>query len=327
VNREIFERQYEPEWRDFERMLERLEARGGRRAGSDSTGGPSAFPEAYRRICHHLALARHRRYGADLELRLNRLALRGHQQLYRTRTAGLDALLEFFGVRFPQRVRAQARLVLLATLLFAGPALILGPLVAWKPAIALSVIPAEQLEDFGRQYARGGDLAAGRPVDSDVMMFGFYIHNNIGIAFRTFAGGVLGGIGSIFFLVYNGIFFGAVAGHIHQAGYDGNFYPFVIGHGAFELTAIVLSGAAGLRLGFALLAPGRRRRSQALREAAHEAVPVLAGAAVMLVAAAFLEAFWSSSSAVPAAVKLAVGTAFWALVLTYLTAAGRKYGS
>lgn len=325
MNREIFEQRYEPEWRDFERMLEGLEARRRREAGTDG-GRPSFFPEAYRRICHHLALARHRRYGADLELRLNRLALRGHQQLYRARTAGLDALLGFFGVRFPQHVRAQAGLVLLATLLFAGPALILGPLVAWKPAIALSVIPAEQLENFGRMYARGGDLEAGRPVDSDVMMFGYYIHNNIGVAFRTFAGGVLGGVGSIFFLLYNGIYFGAVAGHIHQAGYNGNFYPFVIGHGAFELTAIVLSGAAGLRLGFALLAPGRRRRSQALREAAHEVVPVLAGAAVMLVAAAFLEAFWSSSSAVPGAVKLAVGSAFWVMVLAYLAVAGRKHG-
>lgn len=327
MNRELFERQYEPEWRDFERTLEQLEARRRSKGRGDDGEGPSAFPEVYRRICHHLALARHRRYGADLELRLNRLALRGHQQLYRTRTAGLGALLDFLGVGFPRQVRAQGRLVLLATLLFVLPILVLGPLVAWQPELALSVLPAETLEDFGDQYAPGGNLENGRPVENDIVMFGYYIHNNIGVAFRTFAGGLLAGVGSIFFLIYNGVVFGAVAGHIHQAGYDRIFCSFVIGHGAFELTAIVLSGAAGLRLGLALLAPGRRRRSHALREAALEAAPVLAGAAVMLVAAAFLEAFWSSSSAVPVPIKLAVGGAFWVGILAYLGAAGRAHGS
>ncbi len=327
MNREVFERQYEPEWQAFEVMLERLEVRHRSRPAGDQADGPASFPEAYRRVCHHLALSRHRRYGVDLEVRLNRLALRGHQQLYRSRTAGLAALLDFLGVGFPRQVRAQGRLVLLATLLFAVPILVLGPLVAWKPELALSVIPAETLESFGSQYAPDGNLESGRPVGSDVLMFGVYIYNNIGIAFRTFAGGVLAGLGSIFFLVYNGIFFGAVAGHIHQAGYNDSFYSFVIGHGAFELTAIVLSGAAGLRLGLALLAPGRHRRGHALRKAALEAAPVMAGAAVMLVAAAFLEAFWSSSAVVPGAVKLAVGAALWIAVLAYLGIAGRAHGS
>jgi uncharacterized membrane protein SpoIIM required for sporulation len=106
-------------------------------------------------------------------------------------------------------------------------------------------------------------------------------------------------------------------------GYGENFYPFVIGHGAFELTAIVLSGAAGLRLGFALLAPGRLSRGQALLTAGRESVRILYGAAGMLVIAAFLEAFWSSAALVPPPVKYGVGAFFGAVVLLYLWLGGR----
>jgi len=316
VSREVFEQRHELQWKALEASLERLERGRAKEAAPD-------LPELYRQVCHHLALARHRRYGADLELRLNRLALRGHQQLYRRATAGLAEIVAFATAGFPRLVRAERRLVLAAALLFAVPLALMLLLVPRHPELALSVLPPRMLEEMGQQYAPGGSLKAGRPVDSDVLMFGYYIHNNVGIAFRTFAGGILGGVGSIFFLVYNGLVIGTVAGHIRQCGYDASFYPFAIGHGAFELTAIVLAGAAGLRLGLSLLSPGRASRGQALRIAGRRSLGLLYGAAAMLGVAAFLEAFWSSSAAVPAFTKLVVGAALWLWVIGYLLLAGR----
>lgn len=325
MNREIFEERYEAGWRQLESILDALE----RKKTPDTVG---ELPELYRQACHHLALARHRRYGADLEQRLNRLALRGHQQLYRNSTGdtgeigevrGTGGMARFIGAGFPRLVRAESRLVWLATLLFATPFLLMMIGVSLRPELALSVLPGEQVEEMGQQYAPGGNLKAGRPAESDVMMFGFYIYNNIGIAFRTFASGILFGVGSIFFLIFNGVFIGAVAGHINQVGYHAQFYPFVIGHGAFELTAIVLSGAAGLRLGLSLLSPGRLSRGHALLQASRRSVRILYGAAAMLVIAAFLEAFWSSSVLVPNAVKYSIGGALWAFVLFYFLVFGR----
>jgi len=320
VSREIFEKNHELQWRALEASLERLEKDRGGDAAAD-------FPELYRQVCHHLALARHRRYGADLELRLNRLVLRGHQQLYRSHTGDLAAVLRFATSGFPRLVRSEAKLVLLSLLLFAGP--LIGMLIAvpWRPELALSVLPPDNVEEMGRQYAPDGSLEAGRPLDSDLLMFGFYIYNNIGIAFRTFASGILAGLGSIFFLVYNGLAIGAVAGHIRHMGYGDNFYPFAIGHGAFELTAIVLAGAAGLRLGLAVLAPGRLSRGQALVAAGRRATGMVYGIAGMLTIAAFLEAFWSPSAVVPAPVKLIVGGILWLYVLFYFLFAGRSHGS
>ena len=75
------------------------------------------------------------------------------------------------------------------------------------------------------------------------------------------------GSAALFFLAYNGAFAGALAGYLTERGLSSTFYSFVATHSAFELTAIVLSGAAGLRIGHALLAPGRLTRLQSLVQA------------------------------------------------------------
>ena len=157
------------------------------------------------------------------------------------------------------------------------------------------------------------------------MMFGYYIYNNIGIAFRTFAGGLLLGVGALVAMLFNGSFFGAAAGHLTLAGAAQPFFTFVIAHGAPELTAIFLAGGAGLRMGWAVLAPGSWRRVDALRRAAGECLPVMYGVFALLVLAAFIEAFWSSRELAPQ-IKYGVGAACWALLALYLLFAGRRQG-
>lgn len=317
MNRDVFQRRYGADWRRFEQMLEALEGRGPRIKFE-------AFPQLYRQICHQLALVRCRRYGPDLETHLNRLALRGHQQLYRTRKPSLDRLLSFFGSELPRLVRSESRLFWLAALLLYGP--LFGMMAAaWiEPELIYTVLDPESAAQIDAMYSTGMD--AEREARSDFLMFGFYIYNNISIAFRTFASGILFGIGSVFFLVYNGLHLGAVAGYINHAGHTDTFYPFVIAHGAFELTAIVLSGATGLRLGLSLVAPGRRTRVEALRHTAHKSIAIVYGIAALLVLAAFVEAFWSSSVSVDPAVRYGVGAATWVAVAVYFLFAGRRRG-
>jgi uncharacterized membrane protein SpoIIM required for sporulation len=148
-------------------------------------------------------------------------------------------------------------------------------------------------------------------------MFGFYIKNNVGIGFRTFAGGALFGIGSLFFLLFNGFFLGAAIGHVMVVGDGATFWQFGIGHSSFELTAIGLSGYCGLKIGLALLAPGRLTRARAMYEAAQQALGPIYVAFGMLVIAAFIEAFWSSSGA-PLLAKWLVGGSLWLIVAAYL---------
>ena len=98
----------------------------------------------------------------------------------------------------------------------------------------------------------------------------------------------------------------------------------MVTHGSFELTAIVLAGAAGLRLGYALLAPGRQTRLQSLTQAARESMVIVYGVILMLLIAAAIEAFWSSARWLPLPLKYSVAALCWAVVLAYLTFQGRR---
>ena len=86
---------------------------------------------------------------------------------------------------------------------------------------------------------------------------------------------------------------------------------------------IVLAGAAGLRLGWSWIAPGRRTRLESLRHAARHAVVLMYGVIALLLVAAAIEAFWSSARWIAPEVKYGVGIACWLMVFAYLGLQGR----
>ncbi len=319
-----FETQHEAQWLQMEALLENLNTPRKLKPAQRAID-MSAFPQQYRQVCHHLALARERQYATYLIDRLNTMVLDGHQHLYRARNFLLSQILQFIGVGFPALIRAESRLIWLAIALLYLPTLLMGFATYTAPQMAYTMLDHQQLVSIESMYDPiASHIGRERSSDGDFQMFGHYIKNNIGISFQTFAGGLLYGLGSIFYLVYNGLFFGTVAGHLAQINYGSTFYPFVIGHGAFELTGIAMSGAAGLKMGLALLFPGNRTRLRALYEASQISIRIMYGVIGMLLIAAFIEAFWSSSQAIIPAVKYAVGGLLWLGVAAYFLLMGRN---
>ncbi|VUD69180.1 hypothetical protein TDB9533_04546 [Thalassocella blandensis] len=318
MKQQDFENHYSQQWDTFQSLLETT--------GKDTKQHQefSAFPELYRNISHQLAIAKQRRYSAGLIHRLNQLVVLGHERFYGDLPRYQAKFLYYLFFGFPQTLRANARFVWLALALFVLPGFLFFYLCLTSDEVIYSLLPYEQVKEFEQMYEPDAKtFGRKRESDTDIYMFCYYIQHNISISFQTFAGGVALGLGSIFFLVYNGIFMGAIAGHITQVGFTETFFPFVIGHGAFELTAIALAGAAGLKLGWSLISPGNLSRLSSLKVAAQEAIVIIYGSTVMLLIAAFLEAFWSSSSTLPIAVKYGVGSVFWLLVVAYILFAGR----
>jgi len=319
MKQSLFETRHKAEWERFTLALERLER------GKD-TSQVAEFPKAYRRLCQHLALAQERGYSSFLVESLQQQVLRGHQQLYRHRSQLGANVLGFILAGFPRLVRAEWRFVLAAALLFFGSLAGFGLLVFLFPELVYNLIPADQVREMQSMYdPAAGHLgrSAERAASEDWVMFGYYIMHNIGIAFQTFASGLLLGVGSAFFLFYNGLIIGAVAGHLSEIGFGQTFWSFVIGHGAFELSAIALAGAAGLKLGWALIAPGRLTRIEALQIAARQSILLICGVMLFLLIAAFIEAYWSSRTGVTPQTKYLVGAGLWLCVALYLLFAGR----
>lgn len=333
MNRETFVARHRAAWEELEALLVEAESEGDRYflfpfrrpQRKKEIPVPFTLPQQYRALCRHLALARQRAYGADLTETLHRLALRGHRVLYGVRRGSWAALGSFFAQEFPRVVRAERRLVA------ASATALLVPLVTVALAVAMDadrvhrVLPPEQVRAMEAMYDPASPhFARERPGDSDAEMMGFYVWNNVGIAFRSFAGGILAGAGTLVVLVLNGVTIGAAMGYLQAIGYGRTFFPFVAGHAAFEITAIVLVGAGGLKLGLAVVAPGRLRRSEALRQGAAAALPIVYGAALMLAIAAVIEAFWSPRTGIPREVKFAVAAALWGVVALWLTRGGRR---
>ncbi len=314
MKQQDFESKYQPDWERLEQALEK-----------NTTSDIENFPRYYRQLCHHLAIAKHRRYSSYLIDRLNRLVLKSHHRLYRHNARFNDQILKFLVLDFPQTLRKNAAYIGWSAALFLIPGLFMFLLVTINSDMIYTVMPAEHVRAYEHMYDPASRaLGRERQSDTDLLMFGYYIKHNIGISFQTFAGGILFGLGSIFFMAYNGLLIGATAGYMTGADFVDTFFPFVVGHGSFELTAIVFSGAAGLKIGFALIDPGPYTRIVSLQRASGEAIKIIYGTTLMLVIAAFLEAFWSSSTNMTPAIKYTVGGFLWALVLLYCFFMGKS---
>jgi uncharacterized membrane protein SpoIIM required for sporulation len=317
MKQQIFEHQHQAVWQQIEASLEKP-------AEGDNS---KILAEHYMLLCQHLAIAKERLYDTALVERLNNLVLGVYRELYRYRAETRLNIYAFFKRDFPLAIYRHRYFILLSFLVMVLPGLIAGAWTYLDEDAIYSVLDGSQVRQLERMYdPQARKLGREREADTDIFMFGFYIKNNISVAFRCFAGGMVIGIGTLLVLFFNGMFMGSIAGHLTRLDYVDTFYPFVVGHGSFELTAIVFSGAAGLRLGYSILNPGQLSRLDALREAGRDVVPMLYGIVLMLIIAAFLEAFWSSSTSLSIEVKYTVGAVLWALVLLY-SFSGRRHES
>jgi uncharacterized membrane protein SpoIIM required for sporulation len=299
-------------WQELEQLCVRLEG-GSRKVPAAHV---SRFAGLYRSACADLALADAYQLPPATIQYLHQLVGRAHNQLYRYESSRASGWYREVFVDVPQRLFADGCLRL-AFAIFWG-VFLLCLFLAWRDAdFAAQVVGKESLmsleQQFSFSYRPQADMQAG--------MAGFYIWHNPTIGLRCFAFGMLAGIGGLYETVFNASALGAEFGFmIHSPNAD-NFYHFVTAHGPFELTAIVLLAAAGMRLGFSLIDTHGYSRADSVYRAAQRSVPVMAVGVVLFLLAAGIEAFVSPSSA-PYSVKAGVAIVSIVMMLFYIIVLG-----
>ena len=317
MKRSTFEKTNAPAWDDLDRIVGDLDKR-------RETPDAARVPALLRQVCGDLALSQQRMYGRRLSDLLNALVISAYGHMRRASARSGERALKFVAVTFPSALRAEWRLFWLNMALFWIPMFAFIAAAHFDPRWIFAIVTPSMQADMDKMYSAAAPIEHLRSrYGSDFMMWAFYIQNNVSIGFRIFAGGVLLTLGAIFFVGYNGLLIGAVTGYIHYAGHTENFYRFVVGHSSLELTGLIICGVAGMRLGLAILKPGRLTRRDALRAAGRRALPLLTGGSLMIFLAAFVEGFWSASHA-PAWAKYTAGLTLWVLLALYLLFAGRK---
>ena len=294
--------------------LDALVGRAGRRAEALGPDGVRRLGALYRASAADLALARRRFAGDPVVPRLETLVARARPLVYeRVRRGG--TLLEFAMTGYWRRVRERPGLLLVSALLLFGPWVLSAVWAVRDPGAASGVVPSEY-RSVTEPRERRTDL--GLTTDEQAAFSSEIFTNNIRVTLVAFAGGIAAGLGTAVLLVYQGVLFGAITGLSIWAGNGEAFFELVAAHGVLELSCVVVASAAGLRMGWALVSPGHRRRGAALATEARVAVEIVLGTAPWLVLAGLVEGFLTPRGlGLTTAVVLgvALGAVYWALVL------------
>ncbi len=309
-----------PQWRRLETLCDELETR--RSARKLPVTHRVEFASLYRAACADLALADAYQLPSDSVRYLHQLVGRAHNQLYRTDELGAVGWKEELFERIPRRLYGDNSLRLASLLFWGGfiAAMFLSSKWTPVPEFADAVVGQEALEKYEAMYEESFSSSTYSPEDR-IFMAGYYIYHNASIGLRCFVMGLAFGIGGMFAIVFNAVIIGATFGYLSTTDSSQNFFEFVTAHGPFELTAIVLSGAAGMKLGFALVDTGGLSRSESLMSAARQTMPTMFAAVLLFMFAAVIEGFISPSP-LPYGIKAAVAMASSLVLMWYLVILG-----
>lgn len=303
-------------WRELETAIETLsQSRRWKRPTSEQV---LRFGALYRMACADLALAQSYRLPEETIQYLHQLVGNAHNVLYRSQRFRFRDWGKTLFVDVPRRLFQDGYLRI--SFLFFWGAFFASMLLAYMPGdFARQVAGAETLEAMEEMYAK--PLGEMRGEGGDTMMVGFYIFNNAGIGLRCFVMGIFFGVGSIATLAFNGVYLGTIFGYMIHSTSSANFYEFVTAHGPFELTAVVLSGAAGLRLGFSMIDTKGATRMESLRREGRNALEIIVVASILFFLAAFVEGYISPSP-LPYSTKAAVAIVSGLLLVVYIIVLG-----
>jgi uncharacterized membrane protein SpoIIM required for sporulation len=180
------------------------------------------------------------------------------------------------------------------------------------PARVASFLP------FDVTQARTSYQDAGESAGEQSAMASFILTNNIRVSFLAFAAGITAGIGTGYLLISNGILIGALIGVMTHRGYGSVVFALIMPHGVLELSIIVVAAAAGLRIGWAIVNPGYRPRTQALVQEALNGVLIVVGTIPWFVLAGVVEGFITPAGfgpTVAGVIGIGLGVLYWALVV------------
>lgn len=310
---DVYVARHRPEWQRLE-LLVRQAARPRRLSGREF----DELVDLYQRAATHLSVIRTRSPDPGLVDALSGLVTRARSVVAGARDPGWRAVSRFLIETFPAAVYLRRWWILVTSLACVALAVAIGVWIANDAYVAGSLQPAEEVRALCEREFR--EYYSSNPAGSFAAKVWT---NNVWVAAGAICLGALLGIPTVFLLAYNSLNVGLSGGYMASCGQTEEFFTLILPHGMLELTAVFVAGATGLRMGWRIIDPGPRRRSEALAEEGRTAIGIAVGLVVYLAISGVLEAFLTPSSLPPWA-RLTIGFVVWGVVFGGTLVLGRR---
>jgi len=266
----------------------------------------------YRQVAADLSVLRQDSTSRAYAQHVNQLLARAHHIIYSGRKTNLLTLVRFLRDQYPAIFQRQIGFVVASLLISVGFGLLGAAITTARPEFMRHVVGPEMIATMERHEMWTNSVVSVAPLASSAIMT-----NNILVSFVTYAGGIVFGVGTLWFLFTNGIMLGVIGAACHHYEMSLALWSFVAPHGSLELPSILIAGAAGLRIGHSMLFPGSLRWKESVARGGVEATQLVSGIIPLLVIAGTFEGFFSPSQA-PIWLKFTVGALLFTLLNLWL---------
>jgi uncharacterized membrane protein SpoIIM required for sporulation len=306
-NRWILKRR--PHWDRLAALLTQADASG---LGQLSRAELRELALLYRQVAADLSVLRRDPTARTYSVHVNQLLARAHHIIYSGRKTNLLTAFRFLRDDYPAIFQSQIGFVVASLLISVAWGVIGAALTNARPEFMHHFVGPDMIATMERHEMWTHSIVSVKPQATSAIMT-----NNLAVCFMTFAGGITFGLFTMFSLFNNGMMLGVIGAACGHYGMSLALWSFVAAHGSLELPAIIVSGAAGLRLGAAMLFPGALRWKESVARGGMEATRLVSGTIPMLVIAGCLEGFLSPSAA-PVWIKFTVGGLLFSLLNLWL---------
>jgi uncharacterized membrane protein SpoIIM required for sporulation len=290
----FFIRQNIEKWKTLEKTVDKA-----------STFNPAELADAYTEITTDLSFSRAHYPASRITIYLNNLASALHNLLYKNKKESYSRIITFWTREIPE-VMFHSQKELFYSFLVLVISAAIGSISALNDDTFVRLILGNGYVDMTLRNIENGEPMNVYASDSELKMFILITFNNIKVSFIVFALGLMTGFGSGLSLFGNGVMLGAFQTFMfqYQVGYESMLAIWL--HGTFEISAIIIAGAAGFALGNGWLFPGTYSRGYAFRQGAKRGLKIVVGLIPVFITAGFIESYLTRHTEYPTYIRLSI---------------------
>lgn len=296
--------QNKEKWEEFESLLKKKEQ------------DPRKMSRLFVQVTDDLAYARTYFKNRFVRVYLNEMAQVLFRKIYRNKRSTWAGIGKFWKTELPVHLYEGRRAMLISFLVFIGSVAI-GVLSSIQdPDFLTYILGDEYVTMTDENIAKDDPMAVYKDHAKFDMFLGITI-NNLMVATNTFVLGLFAGVGSILFMIINGVMLGAFQFYFFQKGIYLESILTIWQHGTLEISAIIIAGGAGITMGRGMVFPGTYTRGMSFRRSGVRGLKILLGISPIIIIAGFIEGFLTRYTETPDLIRIALIVVSLGFILIY----------